>query len=229
MTGTVLARTQGPSFSVSVTIPNVEPGVYYIVGIGRNDTGEARGAARSAFEVTAPPATTTTTTTTTGQPAAQPSAQQPESRSDAASSPEAPERPAADESRASSPSPTTSGNMAAPASTAGEPARAVAAVAAAPARPAGTASASGSGPAETVATPPPPAPPESAAWSGLKVNEGDLASALPLPALDSTHRPTQPVRTETPQWQWGFVPLTILMIVVWLDVRRRDRRRREFS
>lgn len=227
MTGTVLGRAEGPSFYVSLTIPDVQPGVYYIVGIGRSD-GDVRGTAKTAFEVTAPPATTTTTTTTTttGQPAAQPSAQQPEARSDAASSQSTSERPAADESRASSPSPSGSGNMSASASTAGEPAKGVAAVAAAPALPAGTAPASGSGPAEPLATPPPP---DSARWGDLEVNEGDLASALASPALESVDLPTQPVRSETSMWQWGLIPLALLMIAVWLDVRRRGRHRRGFS
>lgn len=229
MTGLVLGTARGPSFSTSVTIPNVEPGVYYVLAIARDATGELRGKSSSPFEVTA---TTTTTTSTTTAPDTQP--QQPGSASEGGASQS--NDPSSTSGAPSSVSPQSSNDAAAPAPSprfpspprsASEPA--VAALAPGPRPAAGESSSNGS-----PAAAPAPLPPDPPGWSGVATvlgeNQSDVSSALSLPALETTRAPTQPVRaTTTSAWQWGFIPLTVLVVVVWLDVRRRDRGRREFS
>lgn len=53
--GPVLATHTGPTFSVSVTIPNESPGVYYITAQHTGDLAYSHPSATTSFTVTAPP------------------------------------------------------------------------------------------------------------------------------------------------------------------------------
>ena len=67
--GEVLARAQGPDFSVSATIPQAPPGLYALIVLSRRANGSIGNTGRAAFQVTgeggAGPTGTTATTTTT--------------------------------------------------------------------------------------------------------------------------------------------------------------------
>lgn len=165
VTGTVLATTKGPSFSESVTIPNVEPGVYYMVAVARAADGGVKGRASGAFEVT--PRTTTATTTARatepersgsgGESQPQPSAPEGGSTASGPSSSSASPSSASPQNSNDAPAPARPPAFAPPPRNDGQPAKAVAAIAAAPARPAGTASMSGA-PEAIGAIPPPTGP-----------------------------------------------------------------------
>lgn len=53
--GPVLATHNGPTFSVSVTIPKASPGVYYITAQHTGDLAYSHPSATTSFRVTAPP------------------------------------------------------------------------------------------------------------------------------------------------------------------------------
>lgn len=57
--GPLLATATGPSFNVGLTIPDVPPGVYYIVATARNSSGQVEGQAMAPFAVTGEPAAPT--------------------------------------------------------------------------------------------------------------------------------------------------------------------------
>lgn len=84
ITGARLGSAAGPSFKVTVTIPDAKRGFYSIVSVQRStDTGEVVGKASAAFEVTAP------ASSSTAPPPSSDSAEQPGSTAAQPTNPEA--------------------------------------------------------------------------------------------------------------------------------------------
>ena len=52
VSGPELARPNGPSFTIGVTVPEASPGTYYFVALQRDRAGSMTGSTRAAFEVT---------------------------------------------------------------------------------------------------------------------------------------------------------------------------------
>jgi len=76
--GEILATAGGPDFSVEVTVPNAEPGLYAVLVLSRLPGGAVGDTGRAAFQVTgeATPATAPGTTPSTGEAGRAPSASQ---------------------------------------------------------------------------------------------------------------------------------------------------------
>ncbi len=224
LNGQVLGMAQGPSFSLPVTIPNVEPGIYKVLATARWED-QQRAVGRASFTVN-----TTTTTTTAGSTSPQP--EQSEQSGSGAGSPQAPSASEGEAMGPSAPSaapPSNQNSNQAPASAPAAPVPFPSHAAQASEIPNSPVRATAIDAGESAALPAPPDSEESiGVATGRDQNRGDVLSALPLPPLQSgAGLPTQPARSQTTPWQWGFIPLTILVIAVWLDVRRRDRRRVE--
>lgn len=220
LNGQVLGMAQGPSFSLPVTIPNVEPGVYRVLATAMWDDRE-RALGRASFTVNT---TTTTAESTSPQP------EQPEQSGSGSGGQQ--QAPSASEGQSTGPSapsatPPSDQNNQISTSAPAPPPPFPALAARAPEIPKPPARATAIDAGESAALPAPPDSEESTAVAtGRDQNRGDISSALPLPPLENAPSlPTQPVRSQTTPWQWGFIPLTVLVIAVWLDVRRRDRRR----